>query len=414
MRASTSCSSLSARRGVLRGVQLLVLATSLAGSTAAAQAPHAAPAVHRADDPNENAFTAAALSITDDAIVLSLTARSAIQAPRLRTEEGFVRIWFPAMPGWTQLDRAGDGNAIRFVRIRPGAEDAGVVIVRLGDLRLVPERAIAVVVDGTHAEVRFRRDALAPIVQATATPAAQVAAAAATLPVTRPTEVPEIEEVVVPAASAASAPSATEPAMDDEALLRDAPLDPEPLTGRRTPDGESALGTLPAGESSTRLYLLGLVTVGLLGVLGFLKLRQQKNGGQAKPLIRVIATHRLGAKQELVVVRALGQDHFLSVDAQRTERLLSLPAEDDGREAVPHDDSTPLLQLVLGGRREAANETPDGNAFGAELLKLAADRSRTDRNLVQSRNVSSPPEGEPKEGSDAVAGLMRLKRNTQR
>ena len=52
-----------------------------------------------------------------------------------------------------------------------------------------------------------------------------------------------------------------------------------------------------------------------------------KKTNKAGPVsdIEIISTKRIGNKHQLLVVRALGEDHLLSINAGRTDRITSLP-----------------------------------------------------------------------------------------
>jgi flagellar biogenesis protein FliO len=355
---------------------------------------------------DENSFASGTLELGADAVTIELTARSNLGFPSISSEEGFIRVRFPDMTGWTHLDMEGDGTSVRFAHVRPGASNSGVLVVRVGDLRVVPQRAVDVRVDGAHATVSIDRSFLP------GSPNVRVAAVAA-----EPAETPRVE-----AAHADATPVPNEAAaVAEPAALADVAPSVEPSTAPAaeptrltSSEAPQTLPTLGMGQRGTSLTtLLGLTAVLGLTLIG-VHLWKRRRAGAVKAPIRVMAAHRLGPKQQLVVVRALGQDHFLSVDGAHTERLLSVPADESEPEPSPE---RALSILGLGGaapseRREevpritltrpaqpepvkSAAGTEAASRFGAQLLKIAADQSKKPAAAV------TP--------SEAVAGLVALR-----
>lgn len=360
----------------------------------------------------ENTITRGELVYGEREVRVELDSHAPMRFPRVRTDEGFIRLWFPGMPGWTNVDMAGDGQALRFARIRPGADDTGAVIVRIGDMRRIPESAVSVDVNGTHATISISR-AVLPAVAAPAAPAAATPTESPSAPVEAPVAeaavaaAPIAPVAEVPAAPVAEAPVAEAPAAEVPA----AP--PAPLTGRPHEAASTALGTSPAANRSTTTTLLGVSLI-LLGVFAFVRMNKSKSGeNNSRARIRVIASQRLGPKQQLVVVRALGQDHFLSVDATRTERLLSLPV--DAKDEVfteadlPKSEALGFLRVLRGGKTASQEESQAD--FGKELLRLAASRTEKERTEADRREPSGavPLAANNAAGTEAVEGLLRMR-----
>jgi flagellar biogenesis protein FliO len=307
------------------GWRTLVLALLLTSSSALALAQDQAadtPSASSADASGvENAFTSASFDVAPSDVRVDLVAVRDVGEPRVRTEPGFVRVWFDDMTGWTTLDLDGDGGAIRFVRARQGAGDSSVVILRVGDGRRVPETSVHVAHTGTRVSIAIARDAL---------PAARVsgshAVATATPSEADVTMETEIEAPLDTATSLAASSGAAD-------LLRDRALEAEREA--------SSLGLAETDRTGHLVSLLA-VTAFLLLALGAVRLWQSRRATKGlEPSIRIIAATRLSPKQQLVVVRALGQDHLLAIEPGRTERLISITTP---TETAPEE---PVLELRL-------------------------------------------------------------------
>lgn len=360
----------------------------------ASAAPALASAQVQPTGPTENSFARGDLQFDASAMHLALEAQGDVGEPRVRTESGFVRLWFPNMVGWSSLDVDGDGNAVRFIRVRPGAEDTGVVVIRLGDGRRLPVGAVGVARAGNRVVISIARSALPAVLEAPPAPAAAavVAAATSTAAPTAPTE---------PTAATPSA-SDGEPRTAAEALLAGPDAAPAPETGETptlglpTPEGPSTLATL-----------LGITTM-LAAALGIVQWMRARNAhGAQGPSIRVVASTRLSPKQQLVVVRALGQDHLIALEPGRTERLLSIPATE-----APRLEEDLVPELRLSRPSGVGAPAPVAASFGAELMRLVDKGSSRGHAPTALALGAVPPAGPPAPApanSDAVAGLVRLR-----
>jgi hypothetical protein len=311
------------------GWRTLVLALWLASTSQLAFAQD-----HAADTPGstsgettaveENAFTSASFEVAASDVRVDLVAVRDVGEPRVRTEPGFVRVWFDDMTGWTTLDLEGDGGAIRFVRARQGAGDSSVVILRVGDGRRVPETAVHVAHTGTRVSIAIARDAL---------PAARVSASHTSATAATPSETGEVVE-----------PSTEIETSVDAATSLGASTGAADVLRERALEAEREASSLGLAETDRAGHLVSLlaVTALLLLALGAVRLWQSRRATKGlEPSIRIIAATRLSPKQQLVVVRALGQDHLLAIEPGRTERLISITTP---TETTPEE---PVLELRL-------------------------------------------------------------------
>ncbi len=207
---------------------------------------------------------------------------------------------------------------------------------------------------------------------------------------------------------------------------------------------------MPSEVPGSNLWSLLAITAVLLLALGGVRLWQARRATKGlEPSIRIVAATRLSPKQQLVVVRALGQDHLLAIEPGRTERLISIttpettkedepvlelrlsrdPGAPQGPISLPAALAAPALPSIstpaahaptLFGRTLAAfglgpRPTPapvpaitslppaiaPGTLFSRELARLVEARAETP--LPGPSLASSTPPG------GAVAGLVRLR-----
>lgn len=330
------------------------------------------------------------LQITQDesGLNLDLATQDALAAPRVRTSAGMVRLWFPNVVNDPRLERRGDGGSIRWVKLWPGVGGSAALSIRLGDRRRLDPSDVDV--SHTHEGVRVHIAAvlLPPRRQAsahtqTADPVDEDAPEQATPVVADSADTPPPEVEAAPA-QPASTPRA-------------AGLGPQPSTG------------------SGGFAVMLLITVLLGSVFGVVKLVARRRSTRSRPEIDVVSSKRLGPRHQLVVVRALGEDHLLSINRGETERLASVPSPEQNAVELPASDEAPAdllgrLREGLGLRIPEPTSEPeapapklpldDGGRFGSQLMRAAA----------AARYGASAA----KPGSESVAGLVRLRERAER
>jgi hypothetical protein len=294
-------------------------------------------------------------------------------------------------------EREGD-DAIRALMLRPGASQTAVLRIELTGNRRISADDIQIVRQGQSASVRLH----VPGIKHASQPAAAEPAPQPLQPI--------------------AAPSAPQPAA----------AEPPPLAAAAKPATIGAKPSLPKPDlgfadsrdttsASPPWLAFGISTLVLGGCLATLSyFNKKKNHG--KPVIEVIGSRRLGHRQELLIVRALGGDHLLLCTGGRAERVASMPsplaplAEDVPQ--LPEDSSQAdgiisrfssqsrlrkLLDSVDHERavEERASARPAAAAgFGAALYSA----SRRESKGPSLRPVPSLRQ------SDAVAGIARLRR----
>ncbi len=336
-----------------------------------------------------------------------------VETPRVSSEPGAVRLRFADATGDARIDLVGDGGAVRFVRVRPGAGNATVVVIRLTDRRALDPDAVRVTLDGTVVDVAIARDLL-PRAHLEASPAAEPVALAPEPAAAAPSEA----AVLAVAEAPLEGPPAPRGAMF-------APPEPLVIGGGAVADVTTpppSLGLRTEGMASGRtslLVLLAVVAAAGLGLIHWLRTRRSRT--EARLPITVVATHRISQRQQLVVVRALGQDHLLSIDGNRTERLCSQPAPSPQPAAVIEPEPSAggadfgaHLAEMLG--QTALRDVPVARSSGYGPT-LAASAPFSASQLLNPGVAASvpPPVGMSSMGashagaSEAVAGLLRLR-----
>lgn len=335
-----------------------------------------------------------------DEVSVQVMATGALEEPRIRTQRGQIRVWFPNVDNNPRVQVPGDGDVFAEIGLRPGVADTAVL-----DIRLVHRAALR------RGDVRFERNAMGGVIRLARGDVAPLPSPADGEGAEAAAEADEASE----ANTAAATPSPTAADRDEpeaarapraaEANEEDAePAEPAagtPLFASRDQD-ESEAGALGTAASGANLGLLALISLLLGAVYLFLRAMNKGRKITSDDDIHVVATKRLGPRDQLVVVRALGQDHLIAMHRGNAQLLSSSPVSES-------DDGVEPGTSILDRLREKADadtvklsgEASTKDKFGAQLLSLTAIRKRIED--------ASSEEREQVE-SDAVAGLKRLRR----
>ncbi|HJK97457.1 MAG TPA: flagellar biosynthetic protein FliO [Polyangiaceae bacterium LLY-WYZ-14_1] len=298
---------------------------------------------------------------TEQQLVVVLTGEGTFPAPRVRSAPGSVRLWLPDYYGAARIRRAGDGHRIRRVLVRPGAEQSALVQISVAGGRELPPDAIDVDRQPGRTRIALPKSALpTPPPPAPEPPPAAPAKAAARLGAAEQARA----ATSTSRGSSASADTAAAPAPGDG---MDAPGEPgaagdasaAPASGAARPGGtlspesddrfpweapasggdgaeetdgdggdDVVLGSA-SGDPSGMTGPLLLLTLVLGAIYGAVRFLQSRNPAVAVPSdIAVVASKRLGPKHQLVLVRAMGKDHLLSIQGTTTQRLGTAPSPD--------------------------------------------------------------------------------------
>ncbi len=400
--------------------------------------------VAQADTP----LTGVQTRVDEDFAWVLLLSPDPLPEPTFRMGRGEVRAWLHGVEHH-RMNTQGDGMALRDVRIRTGAGESTLVHIRLGDDRRLEEADFSVVGFEGGLALRIRR---------------------AALPMAPP------EEVAFPLAGLEGADSEgtdadAEASAEGESTEGTSDEDGTAAVGEgaeATADGENeegAEGSIfeteteaaiagPRESTGTPVGLLLFITVLLAALLGVVKFIAKRRVLPTPDDIDVVSSKRIGPRHQLIVVRALGEEHLLSVNGGQTQLITSVSS--DGMSALESlklpampAAATPVAQTKaaapsraerLGLGRATTGEVADEERFGARLLALATGRTDSaslnrDVSATLSNNLRSgelrpnesqrpneplrPNESRPSESStsnasagdaSSVAGLLELKR----
>lgn len=303
-------------------------------------------------------------------LVLELRSDEALTRPTVKTSAGQVRVLFADTAVSARHKLASQTSELTQIDLRQSSSGAAVLRLKLKERTTLAKQAVRVERRHGTTTLRIARELLA----------GRGARAA---------------EPVSPANVQAAAPAPT------SVSTPEAPAQTQ--TAKRLAVGE--------GLQTERSMMPMLLTVSLfLGLAyGLMRLWMRKHTPIAAPAIHVVAEKRLGARHQLVIVRAFGRDHLLSIQGNTTTAIATEPAPEHD---CALDDAEPVSSLPkstkpLGTTTKAAPPSDRvDTTFGGELLKLAiAQRS------AEAKQTSAAASETVKGGmSKAVSGLVRLRR----
>lgn len=293
-------------------------------------------------------ITSARPALGETHFTLHLEADAPIERTVMRSEPGLIRVWFFGLPDDVWLDPYPTAAGARrwAVRIRPGPGGSAVVMFRFFDKRTIDESRIQVLSHGSRGFVRIALDALPEL---SPSDKALMGSSEALLESEDTTE-------AAPVVEDAHSLEASDPPGDDLAAettedmptptgAKEAEL-PAPFVAAKKDSGE-ALRTRPDGSSP--LVPLVLLTGLLAAVYGVVRYVLKKRARNPLDDIQIVAQKRLGNRHQIVLVRALGEDHLLSVNGQQTQRIASgrPPDMEDAGFSTPFDVSSGALDTEL-------------------------------------------------------------------
>jgi flagellar biogenesis protein FliO len=335
-----------------------------------------------------------------DDIVFTVRADAPLSTPSVRTYEGSIRVRFPESSAPDSLQVRGDGAAIKLVDFRSGSHDSSVMRIDLGeasklaaeDIRIENRRHVFV--------VRIARDLLPPMRE----PRVQEPEKQAALPVAaalRPASPAEPAAAPVPAKSTASQPAAAKPQsklLQPKANTKDTPL----ATAMAAKTDSSPMPMLLAVSAILAIAYAALRLV--------MKKQQRAPGQRVAAAIDIVAQKRLGPRHQLVIVRAFGREHLLSIQGGTTTPIATSEEIDHGAAIMARSELLASAPLALrSGEALREEKKEEETAFGGELLRVALAQ-RLKENAPKALDDARPRKDE-KGLSEAVAGLVRLRRD---
>lgn len=347
-----------------------------------------------------------------------LESNAAIGEPWMRVDGKVVRIWFPHVTEIARFDHErSNEDPIRALQLRPGASETAVLRIELGSARRITPQDIEVSRHGVQASVALR---VGPHKQP-----AETSANAARTPVASARPEPQLT------AAAARAPAAPEAAAPVEAAPAALPLSaaskPTPAAGEDAGEDGLPLQGAKADSAGHSLLLLGITSFLLAGVYFGVQLWNKPKGqrpGVPAPSIEVLGTRRLGPRQELMIVRALGSDHLLLCTGGRAERVastpspvLALPAEASPETPPPPSQAGGIGLISRLSSQHRLNKLLDSMEHESDGTEEREHTGTFGAELYSATRASKRPSLHPlpapgRRQSEAVAGITRLRQRT--
>lgn len=298
--------------------------------------------------------------------------------PWLRVEGRTIKIWFPHVHEVARFDHErGASEPIHALALRGGASETALLRVELGTGHSITRDDINITRDGLQAAVKLRVPTAQPVVT-------QPAAAA---PLAAPASAPVAAVPAAPAAPAPVAPAAPQPKAAEPAAAT-----PAAGLGAADSSSDEELGTQDdeEPEHANPIWLLGAASVLLLFVYFGLQ-HLQRTRRINSPSIEVVGSRKIGPRQELVIVRALGSDHLLLCTNGRTERVASTPT------------NLALPANAGAAAQPAADAKTQGQAGGIGLISRLSSQHRL-RKLLDSVGDTAPDADADAEADAAADG----------
>jgi flagellar biogenesis protein FliO len=354
------------------------------------------------------------LTMTSDPedIVFTVRADEPLHTPSVQTYEGSVRVRFREMDTPQAIQVRGDGAAIKLADVRGGSHDSSVLRLDLGDATKLAIEDVRVEKRGHSVVVRIARDLLPPTAEPrtqdgkAAAPVAVAAApvAAPAAPVAKPAAAPAKAEALAKAEAPAAAPAAK-------------PAAPAPLAKAQAKDVPLAKAMANNGSSSPMPMLLAIsaiLAVAYAALRLVMKKQKSAQGPRATAPIDIVAQKRIGPRHQLVIVRAFGREHLLSIQGGTTTPIAT--SDELFEETAPVMEPSGLMADAPAA--EPAHEQPrvekkkeEEAVFGGELLRAALAQRLKEATAPRTREPAGRPTREDKTLSQAVAGLVRLRRD---
>jgi hypothetical protein len=330
------------------------------------------PAVAHADRMRVTSY-----DMDDGGGTVHVEADAPLGEPWLRVEGRTVKIWFPHVHEVARFDHErGGSEPIHALALRGGASETALLRVELGTGHAITRDDISITRDGLQAAVKLRVPTAQPVVT-------QPAAAA---PVAAPAPAAPAAVAATPAAPAPVAPAAPQPKEAEPA----AAATPAGL-GAADSGSEEELGTQDEEEPehANPIWLLGGASV-LLAFVYFALQHVQRTRRTNSPSIEVVGSRKIGPRQELVIVRALGSDHLLLCTNGRAERVASTPTN----LALPANTAV--------AAHPAADAKTHSQAGGIGVMSRLSSQHRL-RKLLDSVGTDAAPAGDGDAEADTAA-----------
>jgi flagellar biogenesis protein FliO len=378
-----------------------LLATGLLASISAAAQAQAIESVTMTSDPADVVFT--------------LRADKPLSMPSVRASEGTVRVRFPDADAPQSIQVHGDGAAIKLVDVRGGSNDSVMMRIDLGEQTKLASGDVRVENRKHIMVVRIARDVLPPLREPR---------------IDEPKKLPPSTEQPKSAPLALPAPKEPVAAAQAETKPVSAPL---ALTTKKVVPAQDAKKPAPLSKvmagpsaSSPMPMLIGISAILALAYAVMRMLMTKKKGAEkARAPIDIVAQKRIGPRHQLVIVRAFGKEHLLSIQGGNTTLIAANEEIEDtfgdklalvSREEPSIEPQANMIQNVaISQKSEPASRDTRGDlalATGGDMLRTAIQQRLSGVGRKKASDGGEKPASE-QALSQAVAGLVRLRREAQ-
>lgn len=335
--------------------------------------------------------------LTEQAAEIIVISDADLGTPRVRTQSGEVKVWFPDVRDNARVTAAGDGAVVSRARLRPGKGSSAVLDIDVAGRRHVAQSEVTVEHQAGATIVRFPR----PNVAARA---ANTENRAANTTNTAKTNAAKASEAVAVAPSTLSSVAKEVPASAAAGAV--AERLPDTLGTKPAKPAAKVASTIASGGESKLPALMGL-TAALALLLGAIKLWQRKSRSFMRdPDIHVVAHKRLAPGLQLFIVRAFGKEHLLSVNGKTTERLATNEAFED----LSQDEREPERTRFKLPNDRGVELIPSRSV----LAPSAPPKRSHARTEFPGLDLPLPLSKAPLTASQSVAGLIRLREQLDR
>jgi flagellar biogenesis protein FliO len=340
-------------------------------------------------------------------VVFTVRADKALSMPSVRSYEGQVRVRFPDTSAPQAIQVKGDGAAIKLVDVRGGSHDSAMMRLDLGEATKLAAEDVRIENRKHIMVVRIARDVLPPLREYVEEPAKKALPA--------PAEAPKALPSAPLALPAPKSVAGTALALTDKKVAPLAGADKKPLNSMMV--GASASSPMP--------MLIGISAIlGLAYAALRLLMHKRKGAEKRRAPIDIVAQKRIGARHQLVIVRAFGREHLLSIQGSNTTLIAASEEIEDSfgdklaliaREEPTMEPQASMIQNVaISQKSEPARETRTEPLTGGDLLRSAIQERLSGASRKKSEaETGAPKHKEEKALSQAVAGLVRLRREAQ-
>lgn len=388
-----------------------------------------------------NALKVASYQLEPHGGVIELQGDGPLDEPWMKLNGSSVKVWFPKIDQPGRFEQGDSEQPLRSVRLRAGSGGTALLSIEIEGAGALTRDNVQLTRNGARATVRvLLPQPGAPASGTGAQPTSTAAAATAATKLATPSADPSHAAGPLAEPTEAAPPSAAPQYKGADTLASTPVSAPVPASAAAKKPTASSSASEPQlldnRHGLSTMQLLIALTIALGGIYLGLKLLLHKRDALAtQPSIQVLGSKRLGARHQFVIVRALGQDHLLSVHGGRTDRIMSAPTP---AAAPARADAPASVSAAASPAREPSEGVdPVGSGMAATLRSLrsrdlfkraaatttggarAADDDATPfgaelRDFVRGQETLSLPDPDAARGprlteSEAIAGLVRLR-----